>query len=36
MLFFSPQQSEDYYDMRRLYVILGSCLFYKVILMIKT
>lgn len=24
------QQSEDFYGMRRLYVILGSCLFYKV------
>ncbi|XP_041057615.1 protein inturned isoform X2 [Carcharodon carcharias] len=23
------EQSEDYYDMRRLYVILGSCLFFK-------
>ncbi|RMC13469.1 hypothetical protein DUI87_08542 [Hirundo rustica rustica] len=29
MLFVDTRQSEDYYDMRRLYVILGSCLFYK-------
>ncbi|PKU36370.1 protein hypothetical protein [Limosa lapponica baueri] len=29
-----PQEvkSEDYYDMRRLYMIMGSCLFYKVVL----
>lgn len=28
-------QSEDFFGLRRLYVILGSCLFYKVCFIIK-